>query len=250
MSTTPDPTDSGRLAAAAPGRCPFCREAFVGPGGVVACAACGARHHEPCWDELQRCATCSSRDVLVARGARQRPAPRPAESLVMLTHAGDALEVSWPFVPPTQVGTTRGCGAAALGLGALLLILAVSAGPAILALPALGAAAFGLLVLRWLARHRDARCTVRLEPERLSFRRPGSAFERLELDAPRGSVDAVGLDENGTYLQVHVDGKARAWIGSAGVGNVLPRPTCAGCSTSSPRGASACSTCGRRARRP
>lgn len=60
-------------------RCPYCHDALqVAGGGWVACGACLARHHAPCWGEARRCASCSSRSALVrARSPAAPHAPRP-----------------------------------------------------------------------------------------------------------------------------------------------------------------------------
>lgn len=50
----PAPRDDVVVSAS---RCPFCHEA-VKEREWVACAACLARHHEGCWTESGRCATC------------------------------------------------------------------------------------------------------------------------------------------------------------------------------------------------
>lgn len=48
-------------------RCPFCHEEIAVLGrDWVACRECLARHHEACWREGGSCATCASREVLVA----------------------------------------------------------------------------------------------------------------------------------------------------------------------------------------
>jgi hypothetical protein len=63
----------------APSRCPYCHEDFVSLEDVVACAACGARHHAECHAQDRRCATCGSTDVLVhvRQGAAAASAARP-----------------------------------------------------------------------------------------------------------------------------------------------------------------------------
>ncbi|MCO5170107.1 MAG: hypothetical protein M9894_27555 [Planctomycetes bacterium] len=50
---------------ASPTRCPFCH-ADVAAQGSVACQGCLARHHDACWHEGGRCATCGGAVKLVA----------------------------------------------------------------------------------------------------------------------------------------------------------------------------------------
>jgi hypothetical protein len=49
----------------APSRCPFCHGPFDSLRDLVACAACGARHHVDCHAQNRKCATCGSSEVLV-----------------------------------------------------------------------------------------------------------------------------------------------------------------------------------------
>jgi len=65
----------------APSRCPFCHGAFESVRDLVACAACGARHHAECYAQNKKCATCGSSDVLVPplRAAVAPPTPTAAE---------------------------------------------------------------------------------------------------------------------------------------------------------------------------
>ena len=218
--------------ATPPGRCPYCRDAIAGTSGVVACAACGARHHAACWDELAACATCRSPEALVsaraAAAARRRPPPLPrgSELEVRLDEGpggGPVLVVTWPFLTAEQARQARGCSTF-LGLSGL-----AAAIPA-LALWGFGVAAVVLLALsvairRWLARHRDARCVLHLGPDRLAFTRPGSPMERLRVEASRAEVRSVGRGEQGAGLEVQTGGEARSWIhgnGLGGGGGVLP----------------------------
>jgi hypothetical protein len=69
-------------------RCPFCHDDVrADGGGWVACAACLARHHEACWAEGGRCATC--RHEVVLRSERKAPkASRAAAVTSALVAAG------------------------------------------------------------------------------------------------------------------------------------------------------------------
>ncbi len=218
--------------ATPPGRCPYCRDAIAGTSGVVACAACGARHHAACWGELAACATCRSTEALVsaraASAARRRPPPLPRGSeldvrLDEAPGAEPALVVSWPFLTAEQARQARGCST-------LLGVSALAAAVPALALWGFGVAAVVLLALsvairRWLARHGDARCVLLLGPDRLVFTRPGSPMERLRVEASRAEVRSVGRGEQGAGLEVQAGGDARSWIhgsGLGGGGGVLP----------------------------
>jgi len=80
------------------GRCPYCRDLVTDPKEVVACAACGARHHEPCRNEHGACAACGATDVLVPRTkaapAREKP---PRGSTITVEELPDGgVRYAWP----------------------------------------------------------------------------------------------------------------------------------------------------------
>jgi hypothetical protein len=84
-----------------PTRCPFCKGEIEDLKQVVACAACGARHHGACHQENGRCATCGSEDVLVPRAApvalaRVKREEPPRGSFITVEREGDALVYTWP----------------------------------------------------------------------------------------------------------------------------------------------------------
>jgi hypothetical protein len=58
-------------------RCPFCHEGAEAEGSV-ACQGCLARHHEACWSESGRCASCGSERALA-------PTPRPALTVELVS---------------------------------------------------------------------------------------------------------------------------------------------------------------------
>jgi hypothetical protein len=60
-----------------PSHCPYCKGPLGDPHGIVACAACGARHHRECREEHGRCAACSSREVLVYAADIHAAPPAP-----------------------------------------------------------------------------------------------------------------------------------------------------------------------------
>lgn len=189
----------------APGRCPFCRDELGSPPGLVACAGCGARHHAPCYREHGRCATCGGKDVLVPQVRALRPIPRGVVALEPLPDGSElvvrtlpgAIEVEWPKLPRSQRKATIGC--------------------AVLTFPLL----FGALLLWWIYRYWNAKVTLRLEPERLVFDRPGTASERLELDTERAVVGGVSLD-SGPAVRLHLGEEIPMLAMTPGVGNVLP----------------------------
>ncbi len=88
-----------------PARCPYCKDALEDLEKIVACSACGARHHLACHTEnAARCATCASTAVLAPRGAARAgggPHVPPAGSAIAVSRVGDAIEYSWP-VPETN----------------------------------------------------------------------------------------------------------------------------------------------------
>lgn len=58
-------------------RCPFCHESILAAEEPwVVCAACLARHHEECWNEHARCATCAC-DAALAPLRRPLPFDAP-----------------------------------------------------------------------------------------------------------------------------------------------------------------------------
>ncbi|MBI3724014.1 DUF1704 domain-containing protein [bacterium] len=82
-----------------PTRCPYCKDSFEDPAKVVACAACGARHHGACHSEHGRCASCGERDLLVPRAAvpaiKARREEPPRGSKIHVSREGDTLVYSW-----------------------------------------------------------------------------------------------------------------------------------------------------------
>jgi len=60
-----------------PTRCPYCHDEVAVLAEEVACEKCLARHHETCWRDAGRCATCGHSTRLVHEGAR--PAPMVTE---------------------------------------------------------------------------------------------------------------------------------------------------------------------------
>jgi hypothetical protein len=64
-------------------RCPYCHdEVAPGAGEWVACESCLARHHEACWNESGRCATCKGTRFL-ARADRSSRTSRKGHNRVL-----------------------------------------------------------------------------------------------------------------------------------------------------------------------
>lgn len=79
-------------------RCPYCKDVISDLKEVVACAPCGARHHEECYQSHGACASCSSTDVLVARSkARARRERPPKGSVIEVEELQDGgTRYTWP----------------------------------------------------------------------------------------------------------------------------------------------------------
>jgi hypothetical protein len=98
-----------RWGPGSPTRCPWCKGEIEGVKEVVACAACGARHHGACHTENGRCATCGATDVLVPRAqpapalARVKREEPPKGSKIRVEREGEALVYSWPLRDSTSV---------------------------------------------------------------------------------------------------------------------------------------------------
>jgi hypothetical protein len=81
-----------------PTRCPFCRDDLLPGKELVACAACGARHHATCHRDHGRCASCGSAEALVPR-ARPRRREQPLAGSKIRVEADEAATAYlWPGV--------------------------------------------------------------------------------------------------------------------------------------------------------
>lgn len=89
-------------AERSPTRCPYCRDELGAKAtdDLVACAACGARHHAGCHTTHGRCATCQATDVLVPARRRRAGEPPTGSRLRVDQDADGATRFSW------AVGTT------------------------------------------------------------------------------------------------------------------------------------------------
>lgn len=65
-----------RVQGGGPLRCAYCHDS-VPSEDRAACADCLAVHHEGCWRESGRCASCQGARPLFAPGAAAPPAPAP-----------------------------------------------------------------------------------------------------------------------------------------------------------------------------
>jgi hypothetical protein len=82
-----------------PVHCPYCKDGLEDLAKVVACAACGARHHNSCHSEHGRCASCGEPQVLVPRasppgGLRRRLEP-PRGSRIRVEQDGAGVRYAW-----------------------------------------------------------------------------------------------------------------------------------------------------------
>lgn len=114
-------------------RCPFCREDVrLEAGAWLACALCLARHHQGCWRELGRCASCGD-------GAHLAPVEAVERIPGALGLAARALDLVHRLV-----GIAIGGAGVALLLGALLVAWAPDAQAIRIALTA-GSVGLGLV---------------------------------------------------------------------------------------------------------
>src|SRR5205807_9056797 len=81
---------------ASPTRCPYCKDVLSDVKDLVACARCGARHHESCHREHGSCATCGSTETLVHRSvARARRESPPLGSKIEVARQGEETTYTW-----------------------------------------------------------------------------------------------------------------------------------------------------------
>jgi hypothetical protein len=113
------------------------------------------------------------------------------------------VEISWPLLPGSQF---KNC----LVLG-------------LLTLPIFG---FGLYLLYFALRYRHARVRVSLTQSALRFQRPGTLLDRVDLSAGRDDVEQVETFQSRLAVSLWATTEAGRWqwVGSAGVGHVLPPP--------------------------
>jgi hypothetical protein len=112
-------SDSGRVFLS---RCPYCHDGVdFTRCAWVACAACLARHHAPCWAEHIGCSACGDRRPLQAVEKERRSPRRVAAWPFVL--AGllpfTPVAVTWYWTRPTQSSSVERTPAEPAALSAL-----------------------------------------------------------------------------------------------------------------------------------
>jgi hypothetical protein len=168
-------------------RCPFCHtDVAIALDRWVACRQCLARHHEACWSEGARCATCGHDHVLTvveSPGAQPRPAlgARPQPSTVQLLGHGLEGVVRLAFTLPV---------AAAKGLWAIIRL--ANAWPRLTGVLAL------LLVVLLLGGRSERRTVVYQQTPVYTYSEPAPAVktprQRAREAAARGEFGVARLE--------------------------------------------------------
>ncbi len=188
---------------ASPTRCPWCKGEIENVKEVVACAACGARHHGACHQENGRCATCGATDVLVPRA---QPAPAVARvkreqplkgSRIAVTREGDALVYSWSL------------------RDGVALFLAVFFTLMVILSP------IGLWILYLYLTNK--RAEIRTTHDEIEF--PAWGFRTRKIRAKREDVGAIRVTTGPQgVMQLTIDVCVDRWIVRTGIGNPALRP--------------------------
>ena len=188
-----------------PSRCPYCHDSLTDPLDLIACAACGARHHKECYNEHSSCASCGAQDRLVPEPQSQYPsveqclAELPEGSINATQKADGTIALDWNLIPENQRWKT--------------FLLAV------LTIPCFG---LGLYLLFWLLVNRNNRVLLTLENNRVTLERPGNFREKLSLEASRDELElSHELEPVCSGVNVWIDGKRYFLVGESGVGHVL-----------------------------
>jgi hypothetical protein len=186
------------------GRCPFCHDLISDPKQVVACAACGARQHEQCYDQHGACSACSSTDVLVPRTrARTQASERPprGSKIKIEERSGDTV-YGWE----TAVGQH---------LGLLIFLCAIM----VVTIPLVP-----VLLYFWLKK-RNASSKLVLHENGLALTTDGPLQKRKHVVARREEVGAIRLDriQQTASLRLTLDvGVDRLVVATAGPGTMAP----------------------------
>lgn len=153
-------------AERSPTRCPYCRDELDSKStdDLVACAACGARHHAGCHRTHGRCATCDATELLI-------PARRPRRGE---PPAGSRLRVDQDEEGATRFTWTVGTASDA--------VLTVLAAVTIVLLP--------VAIWMWIGRARLKEQRLRLGPDWLEF--PAATVGGLSWRRVRVRRDEVG----------------------------------------------------------
>lgn len=180
-------------AERSPTRCPFCRDELDAKAtdDLVACAACGARHHAGCHRAHGRCATCDATDVLVP--ARRRRGDPPTGSRLRVDQDDEgATRFTWSVATTTDA------------------VLTVLAGATVLLLP--------LAIWMWIGRARQREQTLRLGPDWVELpvaTAGGLSWKRVRVRRDEvGAVRVQGGEGGGYSLTVDVGIERHAvWTG-------------------------------------
>lgn len=187
-----------------PGRCPYCHDLIADTREVVACASCGARHHQRCHAEHGACCSCGSTDALVPRSQAREAAERPPRgSSIKVIPAGQSTSYAWENSSPQQL---------------LLILLLVAC--FVVTIPLIP-----FVFLYWLqARRRET--SVQLHEKGLALDIRGPFVAHREVRAARKDVGAVRLtriQQQGLRLTIDV-GVDRITIATAGPMTALKEP--------------------------
>lgn len=205
MGGEPKPERIRDLGLQGAGRCPYCRDLITDAAKVVACAACGARHHEDCRAEHGACAACGASELLVPRDRSTAPPPRsapPRGSKIQVEELSNgARKLSWP---------SQG--------GQALAVWCILVGSMIVTIPLIP------LLLLWAWHRKQERSTLILGDHALAIEMVG-LFGRKKVTATREDVGAVRLTRNQQQQRLSVDvGVDRIGIGMSGAFPVLKEP--------------------------
>jgi hypothetical protein len=187
-----------------PTHCPYCKGEIEDLSKVVACAACGARHHQACHADHGRCATCGSAEALVPKAharPRRRSEPLPGSS-IKVREDGAAVILSWP--------ATRWSPVRFLLIGAALLALAAAAialvgPPPMIVLPGMGGVVLCGLFL--FARSQPRTLEIGLGLDAIDFPEvdPRAAGGTLSVRAKREEVGSVRTENTGNGYRLTID---------------------------------------------
>ncbi len=85
-------------------RCPWCHDAVAHDDEVAVCRDCLAAHHEPCWAEAGRCATCARTRPLTLQAPRAARRPAPAGWVRVLAGIAATYVVTGPLAGLLSAG--------------------------------------------------------------------------------------------------------------------------------------------------
>lgn len=161
-----------------PSRCPYCRDELDKTKELVACAACGVRHHAACHTAHGACVSCGATELLVPARRRQRADQPPAGSRIEVRTGEDGTTV-YEWDPRTRTDEV---------LIVLMLVLVIT-------IP------FAFLI--WNARRRYRRASIRVAPEAIEF--TARRFRLRQVRVKREDVGAIrvsSMGESGVALTI------------------------------------------------